>query len=401
MSSKFSSASGFPGWLLLLAAITAVAPLSIDLYLPGFVMIEHTFAQHGVERTLASYLAGTSIGQLFYGPISDRFGRKPPLYAGFALYTLGTIGCALAGSLNSLIVFRFIQAAGGSSGVVIARAIVRDRCEPEDAARAFSTLLSIVAVTPILAPLAGGWIVMAVGWRATFWIQGVFGVGIAIAAHLLLTETHDTRHAAPLRLRSTLLTYTNLLRDKNFISYALMCTIVMGALFLYVAGAPALLLRLYGVTPQDLGWVMALNGVGFMIAGRINMHVLRKHSPAFVLSRVIWGPVVLGGLLMIVALVGKPSLPLLLTVQFGFVLAAGLLNPNVAALALAHHGRNAGSASALLGCLQSMGTTVAGIVTSLLHNDSVRPLSFAMGGCAAIMLLIHLRTRSAARLTAR
>ena len=156
-----------PGWLILVAAMSAVGPVSIDMYLPGFPSIVRDFNERGVEATMAAYLVGLALGQLVYGPISDRFGRKPPLYFGFALYAIGSLGCALSQSMTMLILMRILQALGGCAGLVISRAIVRDRCEPHEAARVFSTLMMIVALGPVLAPAVGGMIVTLFGWRAS------------------------------------------------------------------------------------------------------------------------------------------------------------------------------------------------------------------------------------------
>ena len=177
------SSHGVPRWLLLVAAMAAVGPVSIDMYLPGFPAIEREFGVRGVETTMAAYLVGIAVSQLFYGPISDRFGRKPPLYFGFALYALGAAGCALAASMPALTLMRVVQALGGSAGFVIGRAIVRDRCEPHEAARAFSLLMMIVALGPVLAPLGGGFVVTHFGWRATFVFQAALGVVLLAATH--------------------------------------------------------------------------------------------------------------------------------------------------------------------------------------------------------------------------
>ena len=178
-----------PGWLVLVGAMTAVGPFTIDMYLPGFPEIERDLAEGGVERTMAAYLIGVTVGQLIYGPVSDRFGRKPPLYFGFVLYVLGALGCAIAWDMTMLIVLRVLQALGACGGMVIGRAIVRDRCQPHEAARAFAMLMAIVALGPILAPVLGGWVVSAVGWRGVFIFQALLGVALMIAMHFLLRES--------------------------------------------------------------------------------------------------------------------------------------------------------------------------------------------------------------------
>ena len=195
----FAAKRRVPGWLMLVAAMTAVGPVSIDMYLPGFPAIEREFGQRGVEGTMAAYLLGVAFGQLFYGPLSDRFGRKPPLYAGFTLYSIGALGCALASSMSMLTIARVVQALGGCAGMVIGRAIVRDRSDLNEAARAFSTLAMIVALGPVIAPAGGGIVVTAFGWRATFVFQAALGVAFMIAMHWVLQDTRDRSAAAPLQ----------------------------------------------------------------------------------------------------------------------------------------------------------------------------------------------------------
>ena len=212
---------GVPRWLLLVAAMAAVGPVSIDMYLPGFPAIEREFGVRGVETTMAAYLVGIAVSQLFYGPISDRFGRKPPLYFGFAVYAIGAAGCALAGSMPSLTFWRVIQALGGSAGFVIGRAIVRDRCEPHEAARAFSLLMMIAALGPVLAPVGGGFIVTHFGWRATFLFQVALGLVLLAATHFALRESRPESTVTPLNLANVLRTYLRLGNDRVLIGYSL------------------------------------------------------------------------------------------------------------------------------------------------------------------------------------
>ena len=222
-----------PGWLLLIGAMTAVGPVSIDMYLPGFPLIERELAEQGIERTMASYLLGIAFGQLFYGPISDRFGRKPPLYVGFALYALGALGCAFANSMFMLMSMRVLQALGGCAGMVIARAIVRDRCQPHEAARAFSILMMIVSLGPIVAPTLGGWVVTAFGWRAVFIFQALLGVSLMIAMHSMMTESRDPAHVVPLNFRQVARSYVRLLKDRSLVAYSMVGGFAMAALFCY------------------------------------------------------------------------------------------------------------------------------------------------------------------------
>ncbi|RPH50052.1 MAG: Bcr/CflA family efflux MFS transporter, partial [Lysobacterales bacterium] len=250
----FTARRRVPGWLMLVAAMTAVGPVSIDMYLPGFRAIESEFGQRGVEGTMAAYLLGVAFGQLFYGPLSDCFGRKAPLYAGFALYSIGALGCALASSMSMLTLARVVQALGGCAGMVIGRAIVRDRSELNEAARAFSTLAMIVALGPLAAPAAGGMVVTAFGWRATFVVQAALGVALLIAMHWVLTESRDRGAASPLSVSTAVRGYGRLLRDRALVGYTLIGAFGMGAMFSYVTGAPTVLTERYALSPQQFGW---------------------------------------------------------------------------------------------------------------------------------------------------
>lgn len=275
--------------------MTAVGPVSIDMYLPGFPLIEREFAETGIEQTMASYLIGLALGQLFYGPISDRFGRKPPLYTGFVLYALGALGCALANSMFMLISMRVLQALGGCAGLVIGRAIVRDRCQPHEAARVFSILMMIVSLGPIVAPTLGGWVVTAFGWRAVFIFQSLLGVSLMIAMHSMMSESRDPAHVVPLNFGKVGRSYLRLLTDRDLVGYSLVGGFAIGALFAYVTGSPTVMTQLYNLSPQQFGWMIGLNGLAFMSASRLNMISLRHRGPAEALARAIWLPVFVGG----------------------------------------------------------------------------------------------------------
>jgi DHA1 family bicyclomycin/chloramphenicol resistance-like MFS transporter len=278
------SARGIPGWLVLIGAMSALGPFTIDMYLPGFPAIERELAATGVERTMAAYLLGLALGQLVYGPLSDRFGRKPPLYAGLALYVIGSFGCALSASLATLIMMRVLQAIGACSPLVIGRAIVRDRCEPQEAAKAYATLMLIVSLGPVIAPTLGGWVITAFGWRAVFIFLAIAGVVITIAMHLMLVESRDPAHVRPLRFGSVVKTYGQLLLDRTFVGYTCVGAFGMSGLFCYVTGSPIVMTEQYGLTPQQFGWMIGLNGIAFMSASRWNMISLRDSTPGQVLA---------------------------------------------------------------------------------------------------------------------
>lgn len=388
-----TSSSGLPGWLIVIGVMTGIGPVSIDLYLPAFPMIEAEFGARGVERTMASYLLGLTLGQLLYGPISDRFGRKPPLYFGFAIYTIGALGCAFATSLTMLTACRVIQALGACSGMTIGRAIVRDRCEPEQAARAFSTLMMIVSVAPVLAPIAGGFIVGAAGWRAAFFVQAALGMSILIGVHFTLTETRDPKHVQPLYLGGALRAYWALLKDRAFVGYSLIGGFAMASLFSYVSGAPTILPAMYDVPPETFGWLIGINGIAFLSASRLNVRALRSASPQQIMARMVWIPPLFGVALIACGVISNVwvTVPLLavLAIQFCFFVTAARLFPNVSALALAPRAHDAGSASALLGALQSVCAMSAGVAITLSNNNTLMPLGIVMTTCALLCIALH------------
>jgi DHA1 family bicyclomycin/chloramphenicol resistance-like MFS transporter len=384
-----SSFHRLPGWLILIAAMTAVGPVSIDMYLPGFPLIQREFAEQGVERTMASYLIGIALGQLVYGPISDRFGRKPPLYFGFALYAIGALGCVLATSMTMLILMRVLQALGACASMVIGRAIVRDRCQPEEAARAFSILMMIISLGPIIAPLLGGWIVTLFGWRAVFVFQSVLGLSLLVAMHRMMTESRDPAHIVPLSFSQVARGYGRLLADRKFMGYSLVGGFCMGTLFCYVAGSPTVMTRLYDLSPQQFGWLIGLNGIAFMIASRLNMILLRRRGPAELLARAVWVPLVVGVIFSGLALSMHLPLWLVIVLQFAFFISVARVSPNVAALALAAHAREAGAASAMMGSVQSALATAAGVAVAIFNDGTILTLALLMTTGATCLWLSY------------
>jgi DHA1 family bicyclomycin/chloramphenicol resistance-like MFS transporter len=375
---------------MLVGVMTALGPVTIDMYLPGFVSIEREFATRGVEGTMAAFIGGLAIGQLFYGPISDRFGRKPPLYFGYVIYTLGSVGCAIATNMAMLTAMRVVQALGGCAGMVIGRAIVRDRCEPHEAARAFTTLTMIVALGPVMAPAVGGVVVSHFGWRSTFVVQAVFGVLVMALMHHVLKESHDTRNAQAATITQVLRNYGLLIRDRQFIAYSLLLGFAMGSMFCYVTGAPLVITANYGLTPQQFGALIGLNGFAFLTASVLNMRALKTVGPTHLLARYIWGAPLLGATLLVLSLMFKLPLWAIVLLQLSFFVCTGRVSPNVSALALAPHGRHAGTASALMGATQSSLTTVGGLAVAIFNDGTVRTLAAIMASGATLALMCYL-----------
>ena len=377
--------------LALLGALIAVGPLSIDMYLPAFPAVEAALgvSQGSAEFTLAAFFIGITLGQAAYGPLSDRFGRRKPLLAGLALYTFASVGCALAGSLHALAAWRFLQALGGCAGMVITRAVVRDRCGAREAARAFSMLILVMGLAPILAPLAGGWVSTALGWRAIFGVLTLFGLGAFVTVLLKLEESHDTRHEPPLRLGKVLRDYAGLMANRTFVGFVLAGGLAMAGMFAYIAGSPFVLMELYGIPPEHYGWYFGSNALGFVAASQVNALLLKRHPPTGLLRNALGVPAIAGVALALLAALGWLPMPLLLAAFFTYIASLGFLVPNSTAAALATHGQQAGTASALLGTAQFALATLMGTLVGMVHDGSARPLAFIMAACGVSAWLAY------------
>lgn len=381
----------FPPWLILLGALTAIGPLATDLYLPGLPAIERSLGAPAgsVELTLASFFIGLSLGQLFYGPVSDRFGRKRPLYAGLLVFVAASIGSALASTMTELIVWRFAQGIGACAGIVIPNAIVRDRTSARESARAFSLLMLVMGLAPILAPLAGGALLGILGWRGLFVVLGLFASLCLIAVHFRLAESHDTRHAPPLSLIGAMRDYATLLHNRAFLAYALSGGLAMAGMFAYVAGSPFVLIELHRIPVEHYGWVFGANALGLIACSQLNARLL-KTLPASTLLRYALGvPAVTGLTLASLSIADALTLPLLLAGFFAFLASLGCIIPNAMACALATHGQQAGTAAALASSLQFLCATFAGTLVSLLHDGSDAPLSAIIAACGVGSWLCH------------
>ena len=370
-------------WLILLGALTAIGPFSIDMYLPAFPAVEQDLQAlpGSMEYTLASFFIGMALGQLFYGPLSDRFGRRPPLMVGLFLYSVASLACAFAGSIHLLVGVRFVEALGGCAGMVITRAVIRDRCDARDTARAFSALILVMGLAPILAPMFGSLVVTWLGWRAIFLLLALYGAIGLLAVYHGLPETHDIKHEPPLRFGRIFGNYGRLLISRGFIGYTLTSGLAFAGMFAYIAGSPFVLIQLHGIPPAHFGWMFGLNALGFVFTSQVNARLLRTRNITHLLHHAIWLPALAGGVLAASSLIGWLPLPLILAGFFVYVASLGFIGPNAMAAALATHGQQAGTASALMGSLQFGIATVMGAAVGAFHDGTARSLMLVMGFC--------------------
>ncbi|HEX8701993.1 MAG TPA: multidrug effflux MFS transporter [Myxococcaceae bacterium] len=370
--------------ILVLGALTAFGPLSIDMYLPSLPTIQGDLATSAsaVQLTLAAFIAGLSLGQLAYGPLSDRFGRRGPLLVGIVLYILASAACAFAPSIHWLIALRFLQAVGGACGPVIARAIVRDRYSGREVARVLSLLILIMGVAPILAPLLGGWIMKLAGWRAIFGVLAVLGV-LALGMTLLVIPPAAPRSEAapaPATLKTNL---SALVADRQFIFATLAGGFASAILFAYISGSPFVYMELLHVSPEHFAWLFGLNAFGFIGASQLNRRLLSRFSPARIALTAALFPVLATGVLVVLGVAHAAGVPAVAACLFVSVGSLGFVMPNSTALALEEHGARAGVASAVLGAAQY--ATAAGMssLVGLLNDGSLLPMAAVMGLCAA------------------
>lgn len=308
---------------LILGALSAFGPLSIDMYLPSFQAISRDLAasEAQVQLTLAVFFGGLGFGQAFYGPISDRYGRMRPLCFGLSLFVLASAACALARSVEGLVAWRFVQSIGGCAGIVIARAVVRDRFDERESARVFSLLMLVMGLAPILAPLTGGQILVLFGWRAIFWTLAAFGL-LCLAAVL-----GDLRESLPPERRArggtgdALRTYARLLRDRAFMRYNLSGVLVISEMFAYIFCSPFVFMQIHGVRPDHYGWLFGLNALGLIIASQLNRALLGRVAGARILSRALVVTALAGVLLFAAAWTGAGGLPGLLLPLFVYISA--------------------------------------------------------------------------------
>ncbi|WP_431483346.1 multidrug effflux MFS transporter [Pseudomonas solani] len=368
--------------LLILGSLSAFGPMAIDFYLPSFPALAQAFStdvEH-VQLSLASYFIGLAIGQLLYGPIADRFGRRLPLLVGVSLFTLASVACALAPSLEWLIGARFVQALGGCAGMVVSRAVVRDLCDPITSAKVFSQLMLVMGLAPILAPLGGGLLLDLFGWPSIFFGLTLFSALVLTGVYLWLPETLTSGDERP-PLRGALGQYKRLLGDGVFIGYAMTGGLSMAGMFAYIAGSPFVFIELYGVPAEHYGWLFGGNALGFILVAQVNAWLMRFGGPAYWMRRVVWFYLACALALLAVAHVHTEALWPLLVPLFGCIASLGIIIPNASASAMAGQGRHAGSASALMGSLQFSVAAGAAALVGVLHDGSAMPMAMVICLC--------------------
>lgn len=388
---------GLPGWLLLMGALTAIGPISIDMYLPAFPEMAANLGATGsqVERTLAAYLIGMAGAQLIYGPLADRFGRKPPLYGALLVYILASAGCALAPTVEFLTVCRVVQAMGGAAGMVISRAVVRDHYSTQEAARALSMLMLVMGIAPILAPLVGGQVLALAGWRAIFAVITVSGIALLIAVSRIMVESLPREKQVALSWGHIFRTYWGLIRHRRFVAFALSGGMGSATMFGYIVASPRLFIEHFGVSPQSYGFIFGFNALSLIVGSQVSARLLKTHRPEKLLPWALAAMMGAGLSALALTLAGWITMPLIMLCMMSFMFTQGFVGPNSAAMALSDQGRQLGSASAMMGTITMSCGALAGLAVSLWHSAGPESLAWIMGGCTTFAFFLGRSARRA------
>jgi DHA1 family bicyclomycin/chloramphenicol resistance-like MFS transporter len=383
--------------IVLMGVLQAFAPLSIDMYLPSMPLLEKVFSATTaqVQITLVTFLLGFALGQSLYGPVTDRFGRKPPLYFSLALFVISSAACALATSVNMLAFFRLLQAIGACGGAVVSRAMVRDLFPPSDLRRIFSMLVLVLGVSPLIAPFIGGYLLVWFGWKSIFLTQASLGVLMLLAMHFRLAESLDPQQARPLHFDHVVSSYTHLLRDRTFLGASLVCGFSSAGMFAYIASAPFVFINIYKLPPQQFGWLFGIIAAGLIGASQVNGR-MSHNIPLWRVLRVA-NLVQLGSGIAVLAtaITGFGGLAGIFAPVFVYMCATGFVFPNGNAIAMMRHGTMAGTASALLGTNQFLIAAVTTIVLGMIDNSSALPMAIVIAGCGAAATVLNYLTLGA------
>ncbi len=382
--------SNFFRTALVLGLLSAIGPFAIDMYLPALPSIGQSLgaSMGAVQASLMAFFISLGLGQLIYGPISDMVGRKAPLYFGLVLFGIGSIGCALAPDIHTLIVLRFIQGIGACAGMVVPRAVVRDLHTGHDAARLMSLLMLVFSVSPILAPLSGSFLIEWFGWRSVFWAVTVAAVlGLALMA-ISLPETRPPAERVDSSVGSALAAYGVLLRDRHFLGLVFIGAFGISSFFAYLANSSFILIDHYGLTPRAYSLAFAANAASFIGASQFTGKLGARFGLVPVVKIAVTGYAAIMLLLLALNLAGIERLDVMLAllfIGFGFL---GLVVPTTAVLALDEHGAIAGTASALLGTLQFVTGAVVMALVGLIVDGSARPMVAGIAGSALVAFLL-------------
>jgi len=375
---------------LLLGLLVSFAPMTIDLYLPALPVMTADLMTNteSMQLTLSVYMVGFALAQTFFGPISDRFGRKPTILIGTSVYLIASVACALATSVEQLIIFRLFQSIGAAAAPVVARAVVRDMFTREEAAKTYAVVTTVTAIAPVVAPILGGVIVVWLGWRANFWVLTGFGTTAMLLVIFLLPETNRVPDPSATRFSRMLINFATMLRNRAYFGYLLTVMGTFGGLFAYLIGASFVLVGELGMTELEFGLSFSGASVGFMGGAFLGSRIVRRLGiermcligTAFtalagtLILSLIWGGIVTAASVMIPTVI--------------YFFGMGLSQPNIQAGAISPFPHMAGAAASLLGLAQYVSAGIFSIVIGIFAFDPTLLLATVMGGAGIFAFVI-------------
>ncbi|MDR2949051.1 MAG: multidrug effflux MFS transporter [Prevotella sp.] len=375
--------------IFILSLLTALEPLSIDLYLPGFILISDAFNTNvsAVQISLSTFLAGFAVGQLIWGPLADKFGRKKPILASLVIFIIASIACIYVKSIEQLWVVRFIQAIGGCAGVVISRAIVTDYFDKSKTLKIFALLALIMGIAPILAPSIGNGVLKIFSWEGLFGAMATLGIILFILTLFFLPETYKAQKQK--REANVLASYWEILKNRKFVVYSLIAGIVNGALMIYVANGPFLIMEKGGFSSNAFSIIFAVNAFGLMVGSYLTS-VLQKYIATNKLVKQALLFMSAAGLILLIAMYANVSIVIILFILFFYVFPIGVLFPTTTELAITPFANtnNSGTASALFGSIQLATAFICTLISSFISDGSMVTVGITFFLCSMLAFVI-------------
>ena len=375
-----------------LGLLSATGAFSIDMYLPGFPAIAkdlHTTVAH-VTLSITSFFIGISIGQMIYGPLLDKYGRKEPVYVGLVVYLVASIACAYAPTADALIGIRFVQALGSCAGLVVSRALVRDIFPVEENAKIFSLLMLVLALSPIIAPTLGGYMTALLGWQSIFFVLAAIAGVTILLVYFTLPAGRQPDPSLSLLPRPIIKSFMEVAKVPQFYTYAFAGAIASSGLYAYIAGSPFVFMELYHVSERQYGWIFAIIAMGLIGGSQVNTLLLRSYSSEQIIRVTLFCQCLAGIALVVGTWLHFLGLYSTIFLVLIFLSTQGFAFPNSSALSLAPFSKNAGTASALMGAIQLGIGAVSTALVSILHNNTAMPMAAVMCACAVISFVILL-----------
>lgn len=376
--------------VLVLGSLTALGPFSIDMYLPGFTGIAEDLntSVSNVSLTLSSYFIGISAGQLLYGPLLDKFGRKKPLYIGLLVYILASLACYFVTSIDYFIGLRFIQAVGSCAASVAAMTMVRDLFPIKEIPKVFAKLMLILGLSPMLAPTLGGYITADFGWHMVFLVLTFMGIGILLASKFFLKSTYIPDSTISLKPKPIVANFILVLKQPQFYTYAFTGGIAFSGLFTYVASSPAIFMDIFNVDGKTYGWIFAFLSISFIGTSQLNSYLLKKYSSEQLIDKGLKVQLIISIIFALGIYFNLLNLYGVIAMLFLFLGCLGFCNPNTTALSLAPFDKNAGSASAVMGAVQMGLGSLASVAVGIFVTDSILPVTMIFIGTSLLALVI-------------